>query len=50
MNGKFFLIESVPARVNVETGEQFFFQELLTVCNKFCGTSSNPLELLRSCV
>ena len=24
MNGKFFIIENVPARVNVETGEQFF--------------------------
>ena len=24
MNGKFFLIENVPARVNVETGEQYF--------------------------
>jgi hypothetical protein len=24
MNGKLFLIENVPARVNVETGEQFF--------------------------
>lgn len=24
MDGKFFLIENVPARVNVETGEQYF--------------------------
>ena len=24
MNGKFFLIENVPARVNIETGEQYF--------------------------
>ena len=24
MNGQFFLIENVPARVNPETGEQFF--------------------------
>ena len=24
LNGKFFLIENVPARVNEETGEQFF--------------------------
>jgi hypothetical protein len=24
INGKLFLIENVPARVNVETGEQFF--------------------------
>jgi len=24
MNGKLFLIENVPARVNMETGEQFF--------------------------
>lgn len=24
MNGKFFLIENVPARINPETGEQFF--------------------------
>lgn len=24
IDGKFFLIENVPARVNVETGEQYF--------------------------
>ena len=24
VNGKFFLVENVPARVNEETGEQFF--------------------------
>ena len=24
MDGKLFIIENVPARVNVETGEQFF--------------------------
>ncbi len=24
LNGKFFLIDNVPARVNEETGEQFF--------------------------
>ncbi|KKD36933.1 MAG: hypothetical protein WAN66_24370 [Limnoraphis robusta] len=24
INGKFFLVENVPARVNEETGEQFF--------------------------
>ncbi len=24
LNGKFFLIENVPARVNEETGEQYF--------------------------
>lgn len=24
MNGQFFLIENVPARVNIETGEQYF--------------------------
>ena len=24
LNGKFFLVENVPARVNEETGEQFF--------------------------
>lgn len=27
MNGKFFLIENVPARLNEETGEQFFSPE-----------------------
>jgi hypothetical protein len=26
VNGKFFLIENVPARVNIKTGEQFFLQ------------------------
>jgi hypothetical protein len=24
LNGKFYLVENVPARVNVETGEHFF--------------------------
>ena len=47
MDGKLFLIENVPARVNVETGEQFFSPKLLTVYNKLRGISSNPSELSR---
>ena len=29
MDGKFFLIENVPARVNVETGEQYFSPKMV---------------------
>jgi hypothetical protein len=45
MNGKFFLIENVPARVNVETGNNISLQKPLTSSNKSCGRG-NSLELL----
>ena len=42
MDGKLFLIENVPARVNVELENNFSHQKLLTVYNNLCGISSNP--------
>ena len=47
MDGKLFIIENVPARVNVETGEQFFSPKTVDLYNKLCGISSNPSELSR---
>ena len=40
LNGKFFLIENVPARVNVETGEQYFSPKTVDAYNKSCGRAA----------
>ncbi len=34
MNGKFYIVENVPARVCVETGEQFFAPETVEQLQK----------------
>lgn len=48
MDGKFFLfflIENVPARVNVETGEQYFSPKTVDRLQQVVW-KGNPLELL----
>jgi hypothetical protein len=42
MNGKFFLIENVPARLNEETGEQFFSPETVEHLQQMILDRKNP--------
>jgi hypothetical protein len=42
MNGKFFLIENVPARLNEETGEQFFSPETVEHLQQMILDGKNP--------
>ena len=42
MNGQFFLIENVPARVNQETGEQFFSPSTVERIQKIISEQKKP--------
>ena len=42
VNGQFFLIENVPARVNPETGEQFFSPNTVERIQKIINEQQKP--------
>lgn len=42
INGQFFLIENVPARVNQETGEQFFSPATVERIQKIISEQKKP--------
>ena len=42
INGQFFVIENVPARVNEETGEQFFSPSTVEQLQKMTLTGQTP--------
>ena len=42
INGQFFVIENVPARVNKETGEQFFSPSTVEQLQKMILTGQTP--------
>ena len=44
MNGKLFLIENVPARVNVETGEQFFSSKTVDRLQQIVWDQQQPIN------
>ncbi|MCP4416773.1 MAG: hypothetical protein GY805_09130 [Chloroflexi bacterium] len=43
-DGKFYLIEDVPARVNVETGEQLFSPETVEKLQKIIWEQPKPFR------
>ena len=47
MNGKLFLIENVPARLNEETGEQFFSPETVERLQQMILDGKNPDHFIR---
>lgn len=42
MDGKLFIIENVPARVNVETGEQFFSPKTVDLLQQIVWNQQQP--------
>ena len=48
LNGKFFLIENVPARVNVETGEQFFSPETVERLHQAVWEQCQPVRTIQT--
>jgi hypothetical protein len=48
MNGAFFLIENVPARVNVKTGEQFFSLSTLERLQQIVLTQKYPIRFIET--
>ncbi len=48
MDGKFFLIENVPARVNIETGEQFFSSDTAERLQQIIWNSEKPVRMIET--
>ncbi|NCJ07584.1 hypothetical protein GS597_13915 [Synechococcales cyanobacterium C] len=50
LNGKFFLVENVPARVNEETGEQFFSPEIVERLQRIILDGKEPDRVIETSV
>jgi YgiT-type zinc finger domain-containing protein len=48
VNGKFFIIENVPARVCVETGERFFSPETVERLQKIIWENKQPKRVIET--
>jgi hypothetical protein len=48
MNGKFFLIENVPARINTQTGEQFFSPSTVERLQQIILSPNNPVRFVET--
>ncbi len=48
VNGKFFIIENVPARVCVETGEHFFAPETVERLQKIIWENKQPKRVIET--
>ena len=46
LNGKFFLIENVPARVNLETGEQLFSPSTVERLQQIILNQEQPVRFI----
>lgn len=48
MNGQFFLIENVPARVNLETNEQFFAPDTVERIQEIITQQQKPNHFIKT--
>ncbi|MEH2358180.1 MAG: hypothetical protein V7K58_00440 [Nostoc sp.] len=48
INGKFYLIENVPARVNLETGEQFFSPSTVERFQQIIYNQQQPVRIVET--
>ncbi len=48
IDGKFFLIENVPARVNVDTGEQFFSPDTVERLQEIVLNQEKPVRVIET--
>ncbi|MFN5261672.1 MAG: hypothetical protein ACK6BS_18030 [Pseudanabaena sp.] len=48
LNGKFILIENVPARVNEETGEQFFAPSTVLLLQQIILDGQEPKRVIQT--
>jgi len=47
-DGKFYVIEHVPARVNVETGEQFFAPQTVERLQRIVWGERQPVRVIQT--
>jgi hypothetical protein len=48
LNGKFYLVENVPARVNEETGEQFFSPSTVQYLQQLILSGKDPDRMIET--
>ena len=48
MGGKFFIVENVPARVCVETGEQFFAPDIVEQLQSIISEHRTPARMIET--
>ncbi|MEA5486031.1 MULTISPECIES: hypothetical protein [Pseudanabaena] len=48
LNGKFILIENVPARINEETGEQFFAPSTVMLLQQIILDGQEPKRVIQT--
>ena len=48
INGQFYIIENVPARVNTETGEQYFSPETAEQIQKIIREKKQPHHFIQT--
>jgi hypothetical protein len=48
INGQFYIIENVPARVNTETGEQYFAPETVEQIQKIIRERKQPHHFIQT--
>ena len=47
-NGQFYIVENVPARVNPETGEQFFSLETVENLQRIISEQRKPIRTVQT--
>jgi hypothetical protein len=50
VDGEFFIIENVPARVNLDTGEQFFSPQTVEEVQRIIWEKRKPLRVVQTAV
>jgi YgiT-type zinc finger domain-containing protein len=48
MDGRFFVVENVPARVNVETGEQLFSPQTVERLQRLIRDGGQPVRMMET--
>jgi hypothetical protein len=48
MDGKVYIVENVPARVNLETGERYFSPETLERLQRMIWESKKPVRVIQT--
>jgi hypothetical protein len=48
LDGKFYIVENVPARVNEETGEQYFAPETVEHLHKTIRSNTKPKKMVET--
>ncbi len=46
VDGKFFIVENVPARINLETGERFFAPETVERLQQMVWKPEKPIRII----